>query len=154
MHPVMSAPQWSPVFLPPHPLHNVQFIWSQKCQKSHISSLYNTDTSVKRTLGSVPSLSVLKNFDCSLLFQGLMAAICIIGVSVIVGCPQGQSLLYGKSDFYKGIFSLIVDLFYSECFHAFTHVNNMKFEMKGSAQPPLSMIFLYRFPLFAFRTML
>ena len=27
--------------------------------------LYNTDTSVKRTLGSVPLVSVLKRFDCN-----------------------------------------------------------------------------------------
>ena len=39
-------------------------IWSQKCQKSYIPYFYNTDTSVKRTLGSVPLVSVLKRFDC------------------------------------------------------------------------------------------
>ena len=36
--------------------------------KSYIPSLYNTDTSVKRTLGSVPLVSVLKRFDCKLYF--------------------------------------------------------------------------------------
>ena len=33
-------------------------------QKSYIPYLYNTDTSVKQTLGSVPLVSVLKRFDC------------------------------------------------------------------------------------------
>ena len=46
------------------PLYYGQFIWSQKCQKSYIPYLYNMDTSVKRTLGSVPLVSVLKRFDC------------------------------------------------------------------------------------------
>ena len=46
------------------PLHYRQFVWSQKCQKSYIPYLYNTDTSVKQTLGSVPLVSVLKRFDC------------------------------------------------------------------------------------------
>ena len=46
------------------PLNYGLFVWSQKCQKSHIPYLYNTDTSVKRTLGSVPLVSVLKSFDC------------------------------------------------------------------------------------------
>ena len=32
--------------------------------KSYIPNLYNTDTSVKRTLGSVPLVVVLKRFDC------------------------------------------------------------------------------------------
>ena len=47
------------------PLYYGQFVWSQKCQKSYIPYLYNTDTSVKRTLGSVPLLSVLQGFDCT-----------------------------------------------------------------------------------------
>ena len=46
------------------PLYCGQFVWSQKCQTSYIPYLYNTDTSVKRTLGSVPLVSVLKRFDC------------------------------------------------------------------------------------------
>ena len=33
-------------------------------RKPYIPYLYNTDTSVKRTLGSVPLVSVLKRFDC------------------------------------------------------------------------------------------
>ena len=37
-----------------------------QCQKSYIPYLYNMDTSVKRTLGSVPLVSVLKRFDCTL----------------------------------------------------------------------------------------
>ena len=41
------------------------FVWSQKCQKSYIPYLYNTDTSVKQTLGSAPLVSVLKRFDCT-----------------------------------------------------------------------------------------
>ena len=45
------------------------FVWSQKCQKSYIPYLYNTDTSVKWTLGSVPLVSVLKRFDCNLSFS-------------------------------------------------------------------------------------
>ena len=45
------------------PLYYGQFVWSQKCQKSYIPYHYNTDTSVKRTLGSVPLVSVLKRFD-------------------------------------------------------------------------------------------
>ena len=46
------------------PLYYGQFVWPQRCQKSYIPYLYNTDTSVKRTLGSVPLVSVLKRFDC------------------------------------------------------------------------------------------
>jgi len=45
-------------------LYYGQFVWSQKCQKSYIPYLYNI--SVKRTLGSVPLVSVLKRFDCML----------------------------------------------------------------------------------------
>ena len=40
------------------PLYYGQFVWSQKCQKSFIPYLYNTDSSVRRTIGSVPLLSV------------------------------------------------------------------------------------------------
>ena len=47
------------------PLYYGEFVWSQKCQKSYILYLYNTDTSVKRTLGSVHLMSVLKRFDCN-----------------------------------------------------------------------------------------
>ena len=46
------------------PLYYGQFVWAQKCQKSYISYLYNTDTSARWTLGSVPLVSVLKRFDC------------------------------------------------------------------------------------------
>ena len=46
------------------PLYYGQFVWSQKSQKSYIPYLYNTDTSVKRTLSSVPLVSVLRRFDC------------------------------------------------------------------------------------------
>ena len=56
---------WSKIF---QPLYTI-FVWSQKCQKSCIPYLYNTDTSVKRTLGSVPLVSVLKRFDCNLSFS-------------------------------------------------------------------------------------
>ena len=45
------------------PVYYGQFVRSQKCQKSYIPYLYYTDTSVKRTLGSVPLVSVLKRFD-------------------------------------------------------------------------------------------
>ena len=44
-------------------LYYGQFVWSQKCQNSYIPYLYSTDTSVKRTLGSVPLVSLLKRFD-------------------------------------------------------------------------------------------
>ena len=54
-----------------------QFVWSQKCQKSYIPYLYNTDTSVKRTLGSIPLVSVLKRFDCT--FQMASDLIHVIG---------------------------------------------------------------------------
>ena len=37
--------------------------------KSHIPYLYSTDTSVKRTVGSVPLVSVLKRFDCIVVMQ-------------------------------------------------------------------------------------
>ena len=46
------------------PLYYGQFVWSQKCQNSYIPYLYNTDTSVKWTLGSVSLVSALKRFDC------------------------------------------------------------------------------------------
>ena len=46
------------------PLYYGQFVWCQKYQKSYIPYLYNTDTSVKRTLGSVPLVPVLERFDC------------------------------------------------------------------------------------------
>ena len=45
------------------PLYYGQFVWSLKCQKSYIPYLYNTETSIKRTIGSVPLVSVLKRFD-------------------------------------------------------------------------------------------
>ena len=45
-------------------LYYGQFIWSQKSQKLYIPYLYNTNTSVKWTLGSIPWMSVLKRFDC------------------------------------------------------------------------------------------
>ena len=47
------------------PLYYGQFVWSQERQKSYILYLYNTDTSVKRTLGFVPLVSLLKRFDCT-----------------------------------------------------------------------------------------
>ena len=40
-----------------------QFVWFHKCQKSYIPCRYDTDSSIKRTLGSVPLVSVLKRFD-------------------------------------------------------------------------------------------
>ena len=47
------------------PLYYWQFVRSQICQiKSYIPYLYNTDISVKRTLGSVPLVSVLRRFHC------------------------------------------------------------------------------------------
>ena len=52
------------------PVYYGQFLWSQKCQKSYIPYLYNTDTSVKQTLGSVPLVSVLKRFDCVFFGEG------------------------------------------------------------------------------------
>ena len=61
------------------PLFYGQFVWSQKCQKSYIPYLYNTDTSVKRTIGSVPLVSVLKRFDCT--FQMASDLIHAIGKS-------------------------------------------------------------------------
>ena len=39
-------------------LYYGQFVWSQKCQKSYIPYLYNTDTSIERTLGSAPLVSI------------------------------------------------------------------------------------------------
>ena len=49
------------------PLYYGKFVWSQKSQKSYIPYLYKTDTSVKRTIGSVPLVSVLNRFDCNTL---------------------------------------------------------------------------------------
>ena len=60
------------------PLYYGQFVWSQKCQKSYIPYLYNTDTSVNRTVGSVPLVSVLKRFYCNTLFKTMEG--CINGV--------------------------------------------------------------------------
>ena len=51
------------------PLYYAQFIWSQKSQKSYIPYLYSTDTSIKRTLGSVHLVSVLQRFDCIVVVQ-------------------------------------------------------------------------------------
>ena len=48
------------------PLYYGQFVWSQRCQKSYIPYHYNTDMSVKRTIDSVPLVSVLRRFDCNL----------------------------------------------------------------------------------------
>ena len=47
------------------PLYYGQFVWSQERQKAYILYLYNTDTSVKRTLDFVPLVSLLKRFDCT-----------------------------------------------------------------------------------------
>ena len=52
------------------PLLYGQFVWYQKSQKSYIPYLYNTDSSVKWTLGSVPLVSVLKRFYCIEVFKG------------------------------------------------------------------------------------
>ena len=46
------------------PFYYGQFVWFQKCQKSYVPYLCNKDTSVKRTLGSVPLVFVIKRFDC------------------------------------------------------------------------------------------
>ena len=46
------------------PVYYGQFVRSQKCQKSYIPYLYYTDTSVKRSLSSVPFVPVSKRFDC------------------------------------------------------------------------------------------
>ena len=54
------------------PLCYGRFVWSQKCQKLYIHYLCNTDTSVKRTLGSVPLVSVLKRFDSITLKHSLV----------------------------------------------------------------------------------
>ena len=54
------------------PLCYGRFVWSQKGHKSYIHYLYNTDTSVKRTLGSVPLVSVLKRFDSITLKHSLV----------------------------------------------------------------------------------
>ena len=54
------------------PLYYGQFVWSQKCQKSYIPYLYNTDTSVKRTLGALSIQQKFRfeiselNFTCSM----------------------------------------------------------------------------------------
>ena len=45
-----------------------QLVWFQKCPKSYIPYLYNTETSVKRTFSSVILVSVLKRFDCTNLY--------------------------------------------------------------------------------------
>ena len=46
------------------PLYYGQFVWFQKCQKSYIPYHYDTDSSIKQPIGSVPLVSVLKRFDC------------------------------------------------------------------------------------------
>ena len=51
------------------PLLYGQFVWYQKSQESYIPYLYNTDSSVKWTLGSVPLVSVLKRFYCIEVFK-------------------------------------------------------------------------------------
>ena len=69
----VSLPWWQDTVIqsnlslwtPPYYGH---FIWSQKCQKSYIPYLYNMDTSVKRTLGYVSLVSVLKRFDSTCQF--------------------------------------------------------------------------------------
>ena len=42
------------------PFYYGQIVWFQKCKKSYIPYFYNTDTSVKRTLGSVPLAAWLR----------------------------------------------------------------------------------------------
>ena len=59
------------------PLYYGQFVWSQKSQKSFIPYLYDTDTSVKWTLGSVPLLSVLKRFDCTWFIRSCHFRLCV-----------------------------------------------------------------------------
>ena len=47
------------------PLYCRQFAWSQRNQIPYKFYLYNTDKSIIRTLSLVPSVSVLKRFDCT-----------------------------------------------------------------------------------------
>ena len=60
-------------------LYYGQFVWFQKCPKSYIPYLYNTDTSVKREIGSVPLVFVLKRFDC--IFYGGVALLEVCDVT-------------------------------------------------------------------------
>ena len=56
----------------------------RNAKKPHIPYLYNTDTSVKRTLGSVPLVSVLKSFYCMPRWGELrtLSGQSVVGVSV------------------------------------------------------------------------
>ena len=67
------------------PLYYGQFVWSQKCQKSYIPYLYNTYTSVKPTIGSVPL--VLKRFDCNWIWQLVLDGVADIDVDYEANDP-------------------------------------------------------------------
>ena len=87
------------------PLYYGQFVWSQKCQKSYIPYLYNTDTSVKRTLCSVPLVSVERSLtvlsSCwSIYLNG--AVFLFLGLQFKATKSLAQS---------NGVFSLIFRLF-------------------------------------------
>ena len=89
------------------PLYYGEFVWSQKYQKSYIPYLYNTDTSVKRTLGSVPLVSVLKRFDCitcadvpndcsqkvSQYFANLRSSVFTLGFDFLCACRQSTCMV-------------------------------------------------------------
>ena len=51
------------------PYGHLSIMDSLKYQKSYIPYHLNTDTSIKRTLGSVPLVSISKRLDCNLNFD-------------------------------------------------------------------------------------
>ena len=86
----------------PTPLYYGQFIWYQKCQTSYIPYLYHTDTAVKRTIGSVPLVSVLKRFDCIYL-RSKMSLLIWLFVIIIKSTRWSANLSPAQSYFSFGI---------------------------------------------------
>ena len=82
---------------------------STTCTVNFLYSGHCSDLEVVSSLARVRnSGSSFQSNVCNLLLPGL-AAVCIIGVSVIAGCPQGESWLYNfSSAFFDDFFWLFL----------------------------------------------
>ena len=113
------------------PLYYRQFVSSQKCPKSYFPYLYNTDTSVKRTLGSVPLLSVLKRLDCSHKITKLRAE-CLLPSVVKNLC--GSLIIYEKGNNCRKRHTIYVSL---QCLQEHLLQNRVQGEEINYLSPPL-----------------
>ena len=87
----------------------IQYLLAPLVQSTSFIAAHCRDLEVVSSLARVRnSGSSFQSNVCNLLLPGL-AAVCIIGVSVIAGCPQGESWLYNfSSAFFDGFFWLFL----------------------------------------------